>query len=441
MTSEATTSSGEALEFRPWEVFAAIVVVVVGAIVAWRALHSVPTYDIGLAYEGGVAAWATGHPENLNTWISTPFLGAAMGVASRVLSQTATAWALTAINILVVAGAYASIWWHLRRRATLSRTFWWGTLLAAVVFAPMISSLWWKQLNLVALALAGVAFLVLRRGRDGLGSLVLALSLLIKPLAILLPVALLLRRETRRAGVLTIGWGVALVAFSQLIMAQRAGSLSALNPLPAWDNFSHKSQPANIWVCHTENFSPQSALCRLTGSEDFTLQRIVVIGGVLLLGAFAFLVLRTSPGRSWRVFAFACLLSPMISPIAWSHYQVMLLPMFLVLAVELYESAAPWVLWIGLLGAYALAELIWRPAISLPAALNSWFSGAPESTVSSFRVMNVAMLSQYLLYLVALLWFAIRGTPLARRSRRGEFAALEKVERGLSPSAASTADR
>jgi hypothetical protein len=170
-------------------------------------------------------------------------------------------------------------------------------------------------------------------------------------------------------------------------------------------------------VCHMENFSPQSMMCRLAGAADFGYQRIAVIGGVIILAALANLALRHEPGRSWEVFAFACLLSPMISPIAWSHYQVMLLPMFLLLAIQLTEQRGPWTLWAGLLGALCLAELVWRPAMSLPGALDSVFGGGAEDIQSSFRVMSIAMFSQYLLYMTALVWFIIRGTPLAKRLR------------------------
>ena len=411
----ADKGSSTALPFAPWEVVPAVVIAVAAAVLAWRALSSTPTYDIGLAYQGGIEAWRTGHPEQLHTWISTPFLAMVMGLASRVFSESGLAWTITWINLAAVGTVLAVVWTGLRRRPTIGRGFWWVTLGFAVAFAPIVSSLWWKQLNLVAVALAFFAFLAIRRSRPGIGGLLLALSLLVKPLAVLLPIALLFRRDTRRAALWTIGWGVAFLALSQAFLAQRAGDLATLNPFPAIDNFSQKSQPANVWVCHPENFSPQSMFCRIAGSEGFGYQRIAVIAGVLLLAGLANLVLRERPGRSWEVFSFALLLSPMVSPIAWSHYQLMLFPMFLLLAVQFHERRAPWMLWIVFGTALVLTELIWRPASSLPGALRMLLGGAPETTESSFRIMSGAMFAQYALYLGALLWFAIRDTPLARR--------------------------
>lgn len=403
--------------FHAWELVPAIGVGIAAARIAWEALSSAPTYDIGLAYQGGAFAWATGHPEHVPTWISTPSLGAGMAVVSRIVSEGAAAWLLTVLNIVLVGAAYTVIWKHLRSRPRLGRAFWWITLAGAVVYAPMVSSLWWKQLNLVALALAAVSFLLVRSRRPGPAALVLAVSILVKPMAILVPVALLFRRETRRVALLTIAWGVGITAASQLFLAQRAGSLGAVNPLPAWDNFSQKSQPANVWACHPENFSPLSTMCRLAGSESFGVSRVFVLAGVALFGGFVLLVLRTTPFDSWRIFAFACALSPMVSPIAWSHYQVMLIPLFLVLAVELHERAAPWIVCAGVVAAYGLAELIWRPAISLPGALDSWITGTSETTAASFRVMSYASCAPYVLAVTALLWFAIAGTPLAQRER------------------------
>src|SRR5713226_9286104 len=49
------------------------------------------TGDFGLAYGGGVEAWASGHPERVTTWFSTPFLALVMAVITRLGSEQVTA--------------------------------------------------------------------------------------------------------------------------------------------------------------------------------------------------------------------------------------------------------------------------------------------------------------------------------------------------------------
>jgi hypothetical protein len=325
-----------------------------------------------------------------------------------VSGRTATLL-LTLVNLLLLWGGVAIAWTALRRR--LPRRLWWLTLFGATVFAPALSSLWWKQLNIVVLALAVGAFAAIRRRRDGLAGAAVALSLLLKPILVLLPVFLLLGKQTRRAGVLGAGWGLGLLAVSQGFLALRAHSLGALSPLAAYRNFSAKSLPTNIWSCHPENFSPQSALCRVVGADYWDLQRVLVAGALLAAVALYVHAVWSRPSTSWSWFAGACLLSPMVGPIAWSHYQILLAPMFVLLVVELHRTRAPTVKW-ALLGAgFVLAELVWRPFGTAPGLVQRVLAGGTETTNHMFRVFVVAMFAQYVVLLVALLHFRSRGEP------------------------------
>ena len=84
-------------------------------------------------------------------------------------------------------------------------------------------------------------------------------------------------------------------------------------------------------------------------------------------------------GRAEAKKSRSSLLSPLFSPIAWSHYQVLLAPMLLLLAIQLprtRQALAKWVL-LGL--GYLLAELTWTP---LGTVLD--FAGGPQLLGSRF---------------------------------------------------------
>jgi hypothetical protein len=360
-------------------------------------------YDLGLAYLGGAEAWRSGHPERVFTWISTPFLAMVMALATRAGSSEALAAAFNLFNVGLAAVLIGATWWALRGR--LPAWLWWLTLFAALLYAPLSSTLWWKQLNLVALALAAGGFLVIRRGRPGevAGGALVALSISIKPIAILLPLALLLKPDTRRAGVLSLGWTAALEVVAQAFLAWRAGDPAVLSPLPAISNFAAKSLPsANDWACNVQDFSPTSTLCRLAGGPFWwDLQRLAVLALVFALGLLLLRALRGRGGRSWELFAAACLLSPMLSPLAWSHYQLLLAPMFVVLALGLPRVRAALPRWLLFAAAFLLAEISWTPFGTILGGF------APDGSRLFGVALTAASFAQYFLLAAALL--ALRG--------------------------------
>src|SRR5439155_436301 len=181
------------------------------------------------------------------------------------------------------------------------------------------------------LGLAAAGFMWSRQSRSIGPAALIALSIAIKPIVILLPLALLIRSDSRKTGWWAIGWIVGLMALAQAFLAWRARNLRDLSPIPALQTFLER--PIQ-WACHPENYSLYSLVCRASGGQYFSWQRLVTTAGVLLLILMAVDVIRGHPGRSWVIFAFACLLSPMVSPIAWSHYQILLLPMFVLLAAQ-----------------------------------------------------------------------------------------------------------
>jgi len=407
----ATVSSGRAfarsIALRRGEAALGLALAIILGIWAYVAFNDPAPLDTGLAYEGGQAARATGRPEALATWISLPLLAVVMGLVSLLVSVETAATLLTVLNLVTVLALLAGVWLALRPRLPLWA--WWVSLAAAVCFAPMVSSLWWKQFNIIALALAVLGFWLIRRKRPGWAAAAIAVSICIKPIVLLLPLVLLLSRDSRRAGLYVVVAVGAILIASQGVLAIWAGELAALNPLPALSNFSMKSQPANIWACQFENFAPGSTVCRLSGGDDWNVVRAVVLGGVALMAVLFIDLLRGLPGRAWEPFALACVLSPMVSPIAWSHYQILLAPLLLVLFVDFVRRGAGISSWLLLSAGYALAMLFWQPYGSLPGWVRERVIGVEEPQRILIAVAGVAQFAQYVLLMTAAVWFARRA--------------------------------
>lgn len=307
--------------FTKWEIVPAALIV--AGSLGWAlpaVLHGSPL-DLGLAYKGGEEAWASGRPERLGRWMSTSFLAMVMAVVSRLVPLSVAKPLITTLNVGLAALTLAGVWHALRGKVT--RAWWWITLAVATCYAPLLSSVFMKQINVPALALALAGFALIRGGRAAVGSALVALSVSVKPVVILLPVALLARRDTRRSGLYCILWGLVFLATAQIFLAIRAGDVEVLSPITALSSFATRSAP---WVCHPENFSPQGLLCRLMDEEGRTVQRLFGSLAAFLMTALANDAIKDRPGCSWEVFGFVCLLSPMVGPIAWSHYQLFLAP-------------------------------------------------------------------------------------------------------------------
>jgi hypothetical protein len=376
------------------------------ALVVWwilRAYNESAPADLGLAYQGGEVAWATGHPEHLSTWISTPFLGAVMAVVTRIVDMFTAADLLTTLNLVLVVGTIASV---LRRlRTVIPTASWWVCAFALTTFGPMLSTVWWKQFNIISLVGVVAAFYLLRKGHTMRAAVLIGLSIAVKPLAILLPFVLLARRETRRAGALALGWLIALNVVAQGFMATRAGNAGTLNVLPVLQNFADKSKPENIWACHTENFAPGSLLCRLAGGQNWDVQHLIAWAAVALLSAWVVDALRGRSALSWELFAFTCAISTMVSPIAWSHYQIMLAPLFVLLFVRFATEGAAVGTWTGLILSFLLASLMWQPFGTSIGALRHVIDGSAQTQRVVFSVAAVAQFAQYVLVFTGIIWY------------------------------------
>jgi hypothetical protein len=384
------------------------------ALWAYRAFHDAATYDSGLAYVGGQVGWASGHPEHWFSWTGTPFFAVVMALVTRLVSDRTAAELLTALNVVLVLGTVALVLRQLR--SVLSTAWLWILAFALLSFAPMMSSVWWKQINIIALVLAVGGFELLRRNHEHRGAALIGLSVALKPLAILLPFVLLARRQTRRAGAWALAYLIGLNIGAQILLAAHAHDSGALNPLLALKNFSDKSKPAAGLACSPENFSPQSLLCRIAGRQHWMLLQLLALIGVAVIAYWVVTALRGRAARSWETFAFACALSTMVSPIAWSHYQIMLAPLFVLMVVRASTQGATPLIWVALALAFVLCSLMWSPYGTLIDAvqlnLQTTFQANPHPLVTT-----LAQFGQYVLIAAAALWYWGHRAPAAYATR------------------------
>ena len=351
------------------------------------------TADFGLAYQAGVEAWNSGRPQRLLTWTGTPFYAVVMALISRGPSIGVAARLFMGVDIVVWGALLTVVWDRLRDR--VSSRFWWVTWVAAVVFAPAIQTIFWLQPNLIVLAIALVGFAMMGR-RDRAGGILIGLSIALKPIVVLLPLAMLLRRTSRGSAVWAIGSAAALTFAGLTFLAWRAGDVAVLNPFDYLSGFLGKGR-GPIAACVPENYSPVATLCRL-GLEPSTAITVAVAAVVVLVGWLLVRDLPESGESRWAVLATACLLSAMLGPIDWASYGVLMAPLFLLLAYQFWRDHAPAPLWITLGLAYLLAELVWDPLESL--------AQAPVAVV--VFSYSAGQFSQYVLLYVWVRWRLLR---------------------------------
>lgn len=372
----------------------ALAVVVVAAVLHYTAEYG--TADFGLAYLGGAEAWASGHPERVESWMSTPFLALAMAATTRLAAVQIAGLLFMAANLSLWMVMLVTVWTRLR--GVLPSRLWWGTLVAAGAFAPAITTIFWLQFNLVVFVLAIGGFRLVGRDNRWAGVLI-GLSVALKPVAILLPFALLLRPRSRVAGV----WSLASLSVSSLLslgfLAWRAGDPRLLDPIGYLARLSSNGL-AILWSsgqpvegCWVENYSVVALLCRL-GLQPSPLTG-VVIGAIVLLTGWL-LVRRFPPSLEgdWEMFAAACFLSVIVGPIEWPHYGLLMAPLFIVLTYQFWRDRAPRPLWLGLVAAFLLVEFVWDPLTSLAGA---------SVRLEDF-LYTVGQFGQYFLLLVWVRW-------------------------------------
>lgn len=391
----------------------ALALVAVAATLHYTAQYG--TADFGLAYQGGAEAWRSGHPERIESWISTPFLALAMAAVTRVAPVQVAGLLFMAANLSLWMFMLVTVWTRLQTH--LPTRWWWGTLVAAGVFAPAVTTIFWLQFNLVVFALAFGGFALVGRD-DRLAGVLIGLSVALKPIAVLLPFALLLRSRSRAAGIWSLASGSILTELSLAFLAWRGGDPKLLDPMGYVARLS-SSGLATLWstgqpvveACWVENYSTVALLCRL-GLQPSMVTSVAVGALVLLTGWLLVRRLPQSVEGDWETFAAACFLSMMVSPIEWPHYGLLMGPLFLLLTYQFCRDRASRPLWLGLAAAFLLVEFVWDPLSSL--------AGAPIP-MEDF-LYTVGQFGQYVLLLVWARWrtlepSAVRATRIGDRAR------------------------
>ena len=151
--------------FKAWEILPALVLVT-GAIVqvVWMDPRH---WDLALAYRGGLEAWSSGHPEWIRSWMSTPLLALVMALVAHGVSEDQATLGIVVLSLATIGIALWAVWKPLRM--SLPVPLWWTTLALAGFFAPTLSCLFYKQINIFVFGVVLGGFAAVRARRAGLG--------------------------------------------------------------------------------------------------------------------------------------------------------------------------------------------------------------------------------------------------------------------------------
>ncbi len=113
------------------------------------------------------SAWQTGHPEHVQFWTGMPFLAGLMALTQpRAERQSHGRPRHLAQRRARARGGLVLL---RRLRPLLAPAWWWVIALGLAGFVPLMSTVWWKQFNLIALVLAAAGFALARQPALGLG--------------------------------------------------------------------------------------------------------------------------------------------------------------------------------------------------------------------------------------------------------------------------------
>jgi len=223
---------------------------------------------------------------------------------------------------------------------------WWPVLLAALInFPPVLSHLFWGQLQLLLLLILTCSWLCLRRGRDGAAGVLLGLAIALKIFPALLVVPLLAQRRWRCVAVAALT-SVGLLALSFALVGWDQGWFYLTRVLPEVNHALGQYSPGNNSIASAiRNAIGDGALADGLG---LVIRAAIVVA--VALGAWR---LRGDPARAFALGVTALVLVP---PVIWEHYFVLAyLPWLDALARMRRRQAAPLALAYFLIATASLA--------------------------------------------------------------------------------------
>jgi len=336
---------------------------------AWASLHQ---REKDHRQEALTSHWVQAHPPFM-TLFTSPFV--------RFLGVLGTQIAFVVLAVLALA---ATLWMLGRDLAPdLSSRSKFVILLALLGWDPVLTVLRSQQVGLILGVLLTATWFLLRRGRPIEAGLAagLAISLKLIP-GLILPVLLMRNRRAFVSAIITL-----------LVMG--IGTLAATSPGDFLDFLRTSRSVVDEYAAYADNFSLLGMLARGTRDLDggLELARVFWLGlSVMIVSAFFFQMYlsRASIRRLDLEMALVMTLMPLLSPVAWDHYLVLLI---LPLAVQ--QTRVGWhPALLGLLILFAIPQTTYDWLVEL-------FSHAGHHRLGLWlilplRTLGVALLAMWL---------------------------------------------
>jgi alpha-1,2-mannosyltransferase len=303
-----------------------VIFLIFAVVNAGNALHK--GGDLEIFLEGG-RRWLAGSPLYAGSgpgtgFIGPPFQALFFAPFSRLAADHEAAARLLWHLVNVVALAAGTRWWFVASREDARRSIWRAP---AVLFAlaaialPAQTNFEHQNMNPLLLALTGAAALLLVRGRDGWAGIVIGGATALKAFPALLVVYLAISRSWRATTAALLSAGLLTAAG-----ALRYGARS-LQVFGDWIAINREGW----WPDRPQNQSIHAAVARLGWGDPAVVTSAASLTLVVLLGVLTWRRLRPIGHDDAIADKLALWLGAavLISPIAWDHYWVLMLPLLL----------------------------------------------------------------------------------------------------------------
>jgi alpha-1,2-mannosyltransferase len=336
----------------------ALIVLVFAAINVGNALHKGGDFDVFLQagqrvmdrqplYEGsGPGAGVIGPP--FQGVFFVPF--AAVGHAPERVP--AVLWYL--LNLIALA---AGVWWWARANDVVAPGRSWDQpavlLPLLAVILPAQTNFEHQNMNALLLGLTGAAAWSWTRGHSATSGALIGLAAALKAFPALLLIVFLVRRDWRAlaSGVLT---GIALSASPALWYGTDA-------VVPLFRRWLEVSAEGG-WPTRVQNQSIVAMTSRFwpDAATSIAIALIAILGIVLIMTIRRSADGKRAPARTGAALALALAIAVLVSPIAWDHYWLLMLPALQAIYVASSNSTSQslrWGFWIAAMLISGLAPL------------------------------------------------------------------------------------